>query len=170
MKHTEKNFYVITLCLTIMFVAPQLFADTSHIHHKDCHQKPGAAVVVSSPSSYDLEKGELKKISIELSAHNPDGVAEVSVRLDAGLSLLSNRDNWQFELSEKTQLEIPLTISAAENGRYFVHIFTHINTHDGQLLTRAQAVVINVGEQAKPIAYKTQSIEPVIMHAQESIH
>lgn len=161
-----KTALMLGVCLSFSAV---VHAQT-HVHYKKmAYQKPGAAVVLASVPSYSLDAGETKTVTIELSAMQRSGTANVAIRLDPGLLLTSADESWVFDLSQTQQLALPIEVLAEKEGRYFIHLFTQIEDPNGQRYSRAQAVVVTVGDLGSSRQQKTDHSEYVVMHAQEAI-
>ncbi len=174
-----KKLISIAVALFISIGAAHVNAGPGHAHtHQNQgqrqhmaqrpHRKPGAPVYIESEARYQIQAGEKKSISLKLSMGTSSGIAKVNLRADRGLQLTAEQMNWQFDLAEASEVSIPLEVTAAADGRYFIHVFTLIENGPGGRMPRAQAIAIDVGEAVRK-AQKPSLAEHVLLPAKEEI-
>lgn len=132
--------------------------------------KPGLAIKLDNTQPIYIES--IGATTLELSLVTPltSGTMEVAVSTGEPLDLLSS-SHYEFSLDQKANYILPLQISAAEEGRFYINLAITISNGD-EREHRSLAVIVQVGAPKLKAAQKTGAAsEPEIieMPAQETI-
>jgi len=139
-----KNWlYFLAFFVSLMSV--NAFSKSTHSHYL----KPGAPIQIVGEQSITIEPNNQQSLTVRFSVSQLRGGAEVFVKSDEGLSI-GGQERYTFDLA-RDSLSIPLELSAAENGIYYIHFHAQI---DG--LSRAMAYRVQVGDVA-PVQQKAAS-------------
>lgn len=109
--------------------------------------KPGAAVELSN-SSYFLESPGVATVDLQLVSATEFERMEVETISGDGLEILSEQVLYEFSgAQEARNYSIPLRISAAEDGRFYINL--HIALYNqGQRENRVIVAIVQVGARA----------------------
>ena len=125
----------------------RVVADKKSVHKEHRYVKPGAAVSLknaqplfaSAPGTYEYQ---LRLVS----PHNA-GDVKVSVSSSDGIEIVSEKSQFEFDLSNGAEYVLPVTVNASREGRFYIHLQVSI-TADGQTSLRSIAAILQVGEPA----------------------
>lgn len=143
--------------------------------NSDQHRvKPGASVDLASHAPLQLQAGVADVFNIELKTPVTAGRMHVNLTAKAPLNLMSELDEFDFDLAPDGQYQVPITLMADENGRYYLNLQIEL-TEGEQTMGRSLDVIVQVGpalktkimRETKPGADSDTVIE---LPAQEQIH
>ncbi len=116
-----------------------------HAHYA----KPGAQVALVDDQLQPFNPGESVERQVVLSSSASQGQLRVAVTASEGLHLQGSPQVFLFALDGAGHYRLPLTLSAAEPGRYYLHIQAQIEgqaEERAQRSTRSLSVIVPVGE------------------------
>ena len=111
-------------------------------------QKPGASVDLASNQPLQLQAGVADVFNVELKTPVTAGRMHVSLTAAAPLNLMSELDEFDFELSPDGQYLLPITLQADENGRYYLNLQIEMVAGE-QTQARNLDVIVQVGAAVK---------------------
>jgi hypothetical protein len=141
---------------------------------KPHHGKPGASVRLVHSQPFYLESPGVADLDLLLSAAASAGNMQVDISVGQGLELLSAQSRFDFVLANGGIYKLPLQISAAGEGRFYINLHVRI-TNDQQHETKVIAAMIQVGALAARTFKKQDDDlnddEPAVMDlpAQETV-
>lgn len=160
---------VIPLALLATFSAG-LHAENTETNKKHkahvSYMKPGAPIRLHQPDGVQIEASQASTVEVGFDTPN-SGVLTLTVKPKPGLSLVNNATEWQFDLSQGAP-KLPLTLEAAENGKYYVMFHAEID-NNGNRSSRVFGMPVQVGKEAPAAKQKGQGPTHIIMKAQETI-
>lgn len=137
------------------------------------HPKPGAGVSFENTTPHVLQQNVPEDVLLVLLASGAEGVMDVRITVSEGLTL-NSQNTIRFELLPNGRYELPVNITAHQQGRHYINlqVLTNINKRQA---TRALAAVVQVGNELQ--LQKNQGLAPssatddgvVIMPAEETI-
>ncbi|MEN0039010.1 MAG: hypothetical protein AAGC78_18165 [Cellvibrio sp.] len=150
----------------------ELSAEDAEKHHK--RVKPGAAV--SLKDSSPLHASVPGAYEYHLSLISPVSAGEMTVVASAGdgIAILSPITQFEFALQDGGEYVIPLTINAAQEGRFYIQLHVTVKTGE-QSVSRVIAVILQVGDtpvtkqKASVNSSDAQSDSVIVLPAQETI-
>lgn len=108
--------------------------------------KPGAGVSVASPQNLQLEAGVAKATSIHFQKMNRSAQITVALHSSQGLTISSpSQGPWTFSAGDS--IEVPLTISAAEDGQFPLMFQVSRSLPNGKNISSITGLVVQVGEK-----------------------
>lgn len=150
------------------------FTENAGAHQHQKHVKPGAAVGLKdstplfapAPGSYEYQ------LSLISPLHT--GNMTVVALAGEGITILSPVTRFEFVLENNGEYVFPLTINAAQEGRYYIQLHMSIVV-DGQPASRVIAVILQVADS--PVTKQKVSIKRsdansdgvIVLPAQETI-
>lgn len=107
--------------------------------------KPGAPVRLENSGPYRLQQGSSTDIQLVLLANASDGVMDVRITVSDDL-ILNTTSTVQFQLSPQARYELPIHITAQQQGRYYINlqVSTRINQRES---TRVLSAIVQVGDE-----------------------
>lgn len=157
-------------------------AHAKHAHGKSGeelqqHQhlvKPGAAVSLKTPQPLTVSGAGVHEFQLQLISPLHTGKMTVNVAPGEGFEIVSSQRQFDYELQEGGDYQVPLVINASAEGRFYIQLHVSITT-DGQSSSRVVAAILQVGEPAvkaqKAAAKSTREDDEAIISlpAQETI-
>ena len=153
----------------------------SAVEHKRAHAvahkkeiKPGAAVSLASVNLVTIDANQTSEIIVLLKAQSAIGTIHVETNTSEGLELISSAVAQDLSLNQDGYYQLPVSILAPRNGRYYLNLQVTIN-NDEYISSRVLAVIIQVGPltdaiNLPPRMLKSTTNENVIsLPAQEKI-
>ena len=113
---------------------------------KPSRGKPGASVRLENSQPFYLESPGIADLDLLLSAAASAGNMQVDVAVGQGLELFSAQSRFDFVLANGGIYKLPLQISAAGEGRFYINL--HVRITNGQQQTKVISAVIQVGALA----------------------
>ena len=171
------NILIIGLLLALMGCDANVSTKAStNISSKmlEHHMKPGASIKLQNPQPIYVAAVGTENLELQLSSTSGEGVLHIDLTTSEGLELVSSQTHYEFPMEKNKTYKLPLQISAAEQGRYYINIKAQISNGTEQQ-HRVVAAIVQIGEPAvKMLKNSTSkaSIEqdPVIeMPAKENI-
>jgi len=134
--------------------------------------KPGASVSLADSEPLSLQAGVADVFNVELKTPVTQGRMHVNITAKAPLNLMSELDEFDFDLSPDASYLLPITLMADEDGRYYLSLQIELTEGD-QVSSRSLDVVVQVGSPVKTQINGMEKPEPgedalVEMPAQES--
>jgi len=147
--------------------------ELAHANHK--RAKPGAAVSLKDSSPLYASVPGVYEYRLVLVSPIQSGSMTVVALAGDGLKILSSETRFEFVLENGGEYVVPLTISAAQEGRFYLQLHVSVVV-DGQPRTRVVAAIVQVGEPSTvkqkasiKISSDTDSDEVIVLPAQETI-
>ncbi len=136
--------------------------------------KPGASVELANNSPLQLQAGVADVFNVELKTPITAGRMHVSLTAAEPLNLMSELDEFDFDLGTDGQYLLPITLQADENGRYYLNLQIEL-VNGEQSQARSLDVIVQVGPavktqvnyEQKPSTGKTGLVE---LPATEQVH
>lgn len=137
---------------------------SAHGHHHDHEHrspgKPGADVTMAGAGIRTLAVGETREMQLEMQSHLVQGSLHIRLEPSQDLQLVSNTQEWHFDLSGESSLKLPIAVQALAEGQHYVHVFIeHVDEH-GVSTSRALATEFRTFDEPLTNAYaKSFSVE-----------
>lgn len=155
-----KVFYLVLTALMAMlvcgcsdksFFGKKINAGVVHAQEnresKPSRGKPGASVRLENSQPFYLESPGIADLDLLLSTAASAGNMQVDVAVGQGLELFSSKSRFDFVLVNGGIYKLPLQISAAGEGRFYINLHVRI-TNGQQQQTKVITAVIQVGALA----------------------
>ena len=120
--------------------------------------KPGASVRFEHDYDGVTGVGEQEAIQLSFNEHYTSGILSISIVADNGLLINSGTLTQSFSMGKADSWDIPLVVSANEDGKYYLKIFADIEHGSAQHEKRAFDLAINVGD-TKANASETKTMK-----------
>ncbi|HEY6527299.1 MAG TPA: hypothetical protein VIZ65_01300 [Cellvibrionaceae bacterium] len=146
-----------------------------HMGVHGCEHKPGAQINVSGREFFNLQRGQLDDLSVDLTGIVGE---KISVQVSADTKGLALQGPQQFELEvDANQLaSFSVPVKALLDGRWVINLIVQSQTADGEISARAMALVVQVGNmvalsggQQKATQNDAQGAPIIVLPAQEEI-
>lgn len=137
---------------------------SAHGHHHDHEHrspgKPGADVTIAGAGIRTLAVGETREMDLEMQSHLVQGSLHIRLEPSQDLQLVSNTQEWHFDLGGERSLKLPIAVQALAEGQHYVHVFIeHVDEH-GVSTSRALATEFRTFDESLTKAYaKSFSVE-----------
>lgn len=118
--------------------------------------KPGAAVRLENSQPFYFESPGIINLDLILSTVASTGNMQIDVIPGQGLELLSAQSRFDFVLAHEATYKLPLQISAAREGRFYINLHVGI-TNGKQRETKVIGAIVQVGALAAAPAHKKQA-------------
>lgn len=115
-------------------------------HAKPVQGKPGAQISLTSNQVYQLEPGVAAEVSLGLVAPYQEGRIIVSIKTSEGLRLVSEEENYLFDMAPDAEYLLPLNLLATSPGRYYVNLQINL-IHDGRETFKSISAIVQVGSE-----------------------
>lgn len=146
---------------------------------KELHQthslvKPGAAVKLKNTEPLFFAAPGVYEHSLVLVSTSQTGKMAIDLSSSEGVDIVSPARHFEFELQADSEYQVPLTLSATADGRFYVQLHISIEA-DGVTETRVIAAIVQVGNpvvkvQKVTTTSSTKKADAVIsLPAQETI-
>ena len=133
------------------------------------HQaKPGSLVTWVDASPIYLQPGEPSAQVLVLAVSQELGQMQVAIVDAAPLEISSQQHQWQFDLVPGGRYELPLQLSSAAPGRFYLRLKVQIRQGD-QLQERQLLRVVQVGPIQQRMQKPAAGDEVISLPAQETI-
>jgi len=151
-----------------------LIESEKRAHQQQSLVKPGAAVSLKNSEPLYAALPGVHEYQLQLLSPVHAGKMTVDVSTSDGLALVSSVHHFEFDLQEGGEYEVPLTLNASAEGRFYIQLHVSV-TANGQSSSRIIAAILQVGEttvkvQKEAVTSATHEAETVIsLPAQETI-
>lgn len=163
-------FVILSLfgCMKKSVIESSEFIKSNHLTKTT---KPGAAVKLMSNSLISVTANERIHTEIALEIAEPSGELVIDFSPSQGLRLENTITPQTIQFDSSAPIKIPVTLIAATNGRYYLHMHISLKVAD-VISARNLALIVQVGPYVdKPIQLKKTAGENIItLPAQETIY
>lgn len=121
--------------------------------------KPGADIQITSDYDGKTSAFETESFTIRIADGYASGTLDVRLKASVGLTLISGGDQ-SFSMSGDAPHEVPVTVSANADGRYYLTAMVTAETAEGDVLPASRGFAINVGEAAQSKNYRPNTPNP----------
>ena len=140
------------------------------------YQKPGPAVRFTHNLSENVEPGAISSVRIDLKDEYGAGTVKVSIVETPGLHIYSDQRELEFDMASGQAKQFEIQFGSKQAGRHLLNFITTVELPDGQVLKRANAIPVNIGQaeavvkSAAPVVSSAKSSGGiVVMEAEETI-
>lgn len=147
-------------------------AESAHQYHK--RVKPGAAVSLKDSAPLYVPAPGVYEYRLSLISSMHSGRMAVFASADDGVAIVSSETRFEFALENNGEYVVPLTINAAQEGRFYIQLHISVIT-DGQPVSRVIAAIVQVGTppvvKQKPVIKSSDANSDgvIVLPAQEAI-
>ncbi len=133
--------------------------------------KPGAAIKLVSASLIDISPNQPTQTTVVLDIMAPNGELNIELSSSPGLSLGDAELTQVIKHSPPAPVEIPILLSAANNGRYYLNMHISVVGNDNTRSVRNLAVIVQVGPVVNSAVrlQKTPGENVIVLPAQETV-
>jgi hypothetical protein len=137
--------------------------------------KPGAPVSLVSANIVTVNENKESTVIVILKAQSASETIDVKINSSEGLQVLSVTEVRNVHLNANGYYEVPISVLALNDGRYYLHLQVLIGDAEN-FLSRALAIIVQVGSpnEAKQVPLrmmKSVTDENIILlPAQETIN
>lgn len=172
---TTVNRRLLAPCL---FVAALLMANVAlaaeHTHTKPLG-KPSQAVVIQGTSVLNMDANSSQVFTLKLKVKTA-GVETITLVAKPDSNIAVSLTSDAFNVAANGVVEVPITLQATNNGRFYVMFQASLHSQASSLLANSVGVAVQVGPRegqshAKARAFAADSSEPKVhsFTAQESV-
>lgn len=106
--------------------------------------KPGAPVSLENQQPYYVDAPGVINLDLQLTTAKPSGMMQVDITAGEGVDLRSSQLNYEFALTEDGAYKLPLQVSIAARGRYYINLQVSILSGD-ERENRVITAIVQVG-------------------------
>ncbi|MES2824723.1 MAG: hypothetical protein V4732_14055 [Pseudomonadota bacterium] len=123
-------------------IAVQL--ETSQSLKRTKTAKPGAPVSLASANLVTISENKESTVIVLLNGQSASGTIDVKISPSEGLQILSRTELLNVHLNEDGYYQLPVSLLASSNGRYYLNLQVIIGNSEN-VLSRGLAVIVQVG-------------------------